>query len=193
MAKITERIENYADLSMEDKLKALEALELEDNTAEVERLRNAISKANSENADLKRKHNALLSEDERTKQEQAEKLADMEKELAALRKEKSISEFTAKYVSLGYDEKMARETATALADGDTEKVFANAAKAQEAFAKKLNADLLKGTPRPTPGEGKPGTAMTLKQLKSLSDAEYAKFAAEHPEEYKALYEKGDNA
>lgn len=190
MAKIFDRVENYANMSAEEKLKALEELELEDNAAEMERLKNAVSKANSESAEWKRKHNALLSEEERRKQEQADSLAAMQAELESLRKEKTVSEYTAKYVSLGYDEKLANETATAMADGDMAKVFANIAKANDALVKKAIADKLKDTPRPTPGDV-PGVSMTKEKLMKLSDAEYAKFAAEHPEEYKALYAKGE--
>ena len=45
MAKITDRIAGYAEMSAEDKLKALEALEEADNSAELERMKNAVSKA----------------------------------------------------------------------------------------------------------------------------------------------------
>jgi len=146
MAKITERIENYAALSVEEKLKALESLEVEDNAVELEKLRNAVSKANSESAEWKRKHNALLSEDEKAKQEQAERLAGMEKELNDLRKEKTVSEYTAKFANLGYDEALAKDTAAAMADGDMTKVFANQAKFNENYAKQIRKDELKNFP-----------------------------------------------
>ena len=50
MAKIdTTKIEGYAGMTAERKLAALEAFELPDNnSAELERLKNAVSKANSE-------------------------------------------------------------------------------------------------------------------------------------------------
>ena len=61
MAKIdTSKITGYAEMSAEDKLKALEAFEYEDNAAELEKQKAAVSKANSEAAEWKRKHNALL-------------------------------------------------------------------------------------------------------------------------------------
>lgn len=185
MAKIIDRIENYAELSAEDKLKALEALEVEDNSSEIERLKNAVSKANSESAEWKRKHNALLSEDEKKKQEDAEERARLEKRLAELEKEKLVAKHTADYVKLGYDPKLAEETAAALADGDNAKVFANQQKFLETYKKTIIADELKKTPRPQGGQG--GNGMTLEKLRKLSDAEYAQFAQEHPEEYKALY------
>nr|DAP28768.1 MAG TPA: Major head protein [Caudoviricetes sp.] len=160
MAKIdTSLIEGYADMTPEQKFAALEAFEYEDNAAELEKQKNALSKANSEAAEWKRKHNALLSEEEKKKQEDADKLAQMEQELADLRKGKTISEYKAKFVAQGYDETLAEETAQALADGDSAKVFANQSKFLEEYAKKVKADALKKTPKPTPGAGSGGGAI----------------------------------
>lgn len=190
MAKIdTSKIPGYEEMSAEDKLKALEAFEYEDNAAEVERLKGAVSKANSEAASWKKKHSELLTEDERKKQEDADALANMKKELDELRKDKTISEYKAKLIAQGYDEALAADTAQAMVDGDTAKVFANQGKFLEDYAKKVKADALKKTPKPPAGDGADG--MTLEKLRKLPDAEYNKFATEHPEEYKALYEKGE--
>ena len=136
MAKIdTSKITGYAEMSAEDKLKALEAFEYEDNAAELEKQKAAVSKANSEAAEWKRKHNALLGEDEKKKQEQEEKFANMEKELSELREAKRVSEFKAKFIAQGYDEALAEDTAKAMADGDSAKVFANQQKFLDEYAK----------------------------------------------------------
>ena len=154
MAKIdTSKIPGYAEMSAEDKLKALEAFEYDDNAAEVERLKGAVSKANSEAAEWKKKHNELLTEDERKKQEDADALANMKKELDELRKDKTVSEFKAKLIAQGYDEALASDTAQAMADGDTAKVFANQGKFLEDYAKKVKADAMKKTPKPPAGDG----------------------------------------
>lgn len=154
MAKIdTSKIEGYANMTPEQKLAALEGFEYEDNSAELEKQKNALSKANSEAAEWKRKHNALLSEEEKKKQEDADKLAQMEQELADLRKGKTVSEYKAKFVAQGYDEALAEETAKALADGDSAKVFANQSKFLEEYAKKVKADAIKKTPKPGSGSG----------------------------------------
>lgn len=154
MAKIdTSKIPGYAEMSAEDKLKALEAFEYEDNAAELEKQKAAVSKANSEAAEWKRKHNALLTEEERKKQEDAESLSKMQKELDELRKDKTVSEFKAKLIAQGYDETLAADTALAMADGDTAKVFANQSKFLEDYAKKVKADAMKKTPKPSAGDG----------------------------------------
>ena len=154
MAKIdTSKITGYAEMSAEDKLKALEAFEYEDNAAELEKQKAAVSKANSEAAEWKRKHNALLGEDEKKKQEQEEKFANMEKELSELREAKRVSEFKAKFIAQGYDEVLAEDTAKAMADGDSAKMFANQQKFLDEYAKQVKADALKKTPKPTSGAG----------------------------------------
>lgn len=154
MAKIdVTKIEGYDKMTPEQKLAALEAFDYEDNASELERYKNAASKANSEAAEWKKKHNALLSEDEKKKQEDAESFSQMQKELDDLRKDKTVSQYTAKFIAQGYSETLASETAQALADGDTAKVFANNQKFLEDYAKNVKADALKKTPKPPAGAG----------------------------------------
>lgn len=173
MAKIdTSKIEGYANMTPEQKLAALEGFEYEDNSAELEKQKNALSKANSEAAEWKRKHNALLSEEEKKKQEDADKLAQMEQELADLRKGKTVSEYKAKFVAQGYDEALAEETAKALADGDSAKVFANQSKFLEEYAKKVKSDAIKKTPKPGAGAGSgSGTEGTVDYGKKIEEAQ----------------------
>ena len=86
---------------------------------------------------------------------------------------------------MGYDEKLAEETAEAMASGEMDKVFANQKKHLDAFEKKVRAEALKNTPKPTPdGDGK---TMTLEKFRGMSAEERYKFSVEHPDEYKELY------
>lgn len=169
MAKIdTSKIEGYDKMTPEQKLAALEGFEYEDNAAEVERLKSANSKANSEAAEWKRKHNALLSEDEKKKQEEAEEKAKMEKRLAELEKERTVSEYKAKFIAQGYSEELAADTAKAMADGDHTTVFANQQKFLEDYAKTVKADALKKTPKPPAGDG--NHAMTKEDIMKIKDS-----------------------
>ena len=150
----TTAISGYSDMSAEQKIAALEAFEYEDNSAELERLKNAVSKANSEAADWKKKHAALLSEDEKKKLESDESNKKILEELESLRKDKTVSEYTAKYMALGYDKDLAADTAKAMAEGDMQKVFANGEKHREALEKSIKEKLMKDDPRPGGGGGK---------------------------------------
>lgn len=159
MAKIDiSSIGGYESMTAEDKIKALESFEYNDNSAELERYKSAVSKANSEAASWKKKHNELLSEDERKKQEQSDNIAQMQKELDELREGKKISEYKAKFIAQGYDETLAEDTAKAMATGNIEKVFANNQKFLDDYAKNVKADALKKTPRPAAGQGEVGAA-----------------------------------
>lgn len=154
MAKIdTSKIDGYEQMTPEQRVAALEGFEYEDNVAELEKAKNALSKSNSEAAEWRKKHNALLSEEEKKKQEDSEKLTQMEQELAELRKGKTVSEYKAKFIAQGYSETLAEDTALALADGDTTRVFANQQKFLEEYARSVKADALKKTPKPAPGSG----------------------------------------
>lgn len=163
MPKIdTSKIEGYAEMTPEQKLAALEGYEYEDHSEELERQKAAVTKANGEAAEWKRKHTALLSEDEKKKQEDADKLASMEKELAELRKGKVVSDYKAKFVAQGYSEELADETAKALAEGDMTKVFANQQKFLTDYAKGVKAEALKGTPKPPAGGSSTGVDFAKK-------------------------------
>lgn len=162
----TKLIEGYEDMTAEEKVAALEKFEYNDHSEENTKLRNSVSKANKEAAEWKKKHNALLDDDERKKQEADEKYAQMEQKLAALEKEKTISAYKASYLSMGYDDELALEIANATAEGEMDKVFECQKKFLEAHDKEVTKGALKNTPRP--GAGGAG---------SVAD-EYAKKAEE---------------
>lgn len=186
MAKIDiTKIEGYDKMTPEEKLAALEAFEYEDNSTELEKYKNAASKANSEAAEWRKKHNALLSEEEQKKQANEEELTTLRAKVEAMEKEKLIAGYKAQYLAIGYDEALADATAKALADGDTAKVFANQKKFLETHDKTLKADLLKDTPTPPAGDG--GETMTIDKLRKMSTQERFEYSTKNPEEYKKLY------
>lgn len=188
MAKIdTGKIEGYADMTPEQKIAALEAFTYEDNAAELERYKNAVSKANSEAAEWKKKHNALLSEEERKKQESAEELEKLKKELETMKLEKTIAGNKAQLVALGYDETLAEDTAKAMAGGDAMKVFANQKKFLESHDKAYKAKLMGEGSKPPAGGSGGADAVTLEKFRKMSLSERAEFSVKHPDEYKKLY------
>ena len=180
----TTKIEGYADMTAEEKLAALEAYEM-DTTGFVKK--DLLDKATSEAANYKRQLREKLSADEQAQAEQAEAMKNMQTELETLRTEKAVDAATKKWMSLGYDEKLATETAKAMVAGDTEKVFANHAKFIADKEKNLRAELLKDTPAPPAGAG--NTGMTKADFNKLSLVEKAKFAREQPEKYKEFYKE----
>lgn len=161
-----------------------------DQSGEIKRLNELISKRNGEIKDWKDKYNETLSADERAKKEREEEHEKLMKEVEELRKQQTISSHTASYVAMGYDPALAAETAQALVSGDMNTVFANQKKHQEALEKKVRAEALKKTPKPE-GDGGKDTTMTLEKLRKMSPADRYEYAVKNPDEYKALYNPND--
>jgi hypothetical protein len=157
----------------------------EDQTAEVDRLKAALSKSNSENAEWKKKHREAMSEEERKAQETADLLKKLQDRNAVLERESGLAKHKAKFLGMGYDEALATDAAAAMVDGDMEKLFTYQQKHQEAFEKKIRADALKGTPKPVPD--KRDGAVTLEDLRKMTTQERLEFSQKNPEEYKTLY------
>lgn len=186
MAKIdVTQIEGYAEMSAEDKLKALEGFDIPDPDYSGYVKKDVFDKTASELAGVKKQLKDKMTDDEAEKQKEQEEREELQSKYDKLLRESEISKHKAKLLGLGYDEKLADETAEAMADGDMEKVFANQKKHLDSVEKRVRADALKDTPKPTPdGDSK---TMTLEKFRKLSPAERAAFFEEHPEEYKELY------
>lgn len=190
MAKIdTSKIEGYESMTPEEKLAALEAFEAPEPDYSGYVKKDLYDRTSSELSALKKQNKDKLSEEERLAQEHKEKVESLEALVAEYKRDKAIADNKAKFIAQGYSEDLAEDTAKAMADGDTAKVFANMEKFLTDHDKALKAEMLKDTPKPPAGDGSDG--MTLEKLRKLSDEDYNKFAIEHPEEYKALYEKGE--
>lgn len=190
MAKIdTSKIEGYDSMSAEDKLKALEEYEYEDNADELEKQKNLLSKANGEAAEWKKKFNALSKDGKETKDTLEKQVEDMQKELDELRRKDKISEYVAALLGQGFSEDNAKDAAAALIEGDMAKYFECSKKHNESLEKNIEARLLKNTQRPPAGDSDKG--MTLEKLRKLSPDERLKYSEEHPEEYKKLYDGGN--
>ena len=173
-------------MTLEEIETAIADIELpEDMSAEVERLKAALSKSNSENAEWKKKHREAMSEEERKAQETADLLKQLQERNAELERESGLAKHKAKFLGMGYEETLASDAAVAMVDGDMEKLFSYQMKHQEALEKKIRADALKGTPKPVPD--KKDGVVTREQIAKMPVTERIKFYNEHPEEYKEIY------
>ena len=124
-------------------------------------------KVASELAKVKKELRARMTAEE---QKEADRMASdeaMRLELESLRREKTLSNYKASYLSQGYDERLADEAATAMADGDMDTVFALMKKQVANTEKALRAKILKEIPVPPAGET-PGADMERKkEMESL--------------------------
>ena len=151
----TTKIEGYADMSPEQKLAALEGYDVEvpgPDTSEIQRLKEAVSRANSEAADYKKQLRAKQTDDEAKAAEDAKAREAMQQELESLRRDKAIGAYQAKFLELGYDAADAADAAKALQAGDFDKVFAVQAAFIDATKKAAVAGALDHQPGLTPGD-----------------------------------------
>ena len=181
----TGKIEGYENMTLEQRLAALESYEMDEPDYSGYVSKEVFDKTASELANSKKQLREKMSAEELKAKEDAEKIEDLTKERDALLREKTISAHKANYLALGYDEKLANDTAEALANGELDKVFANQKKYNESVEKKIRADVLKETPKPEGGTG--SEAITKEMFSKMSIAEQYKYSVEHPEEYKKLY------
>lgn len=141
---------------------------------EIENLKKSVSEASADAAKWKRqaKENAdkwksemdtaKRAQVEREEQEQA-----LRDELETLRKEKRVSDYTARCVALEFDADLAGQTANALADGNMDAVFDCLRAFVEATRTRLNNEALNR--QPGLSAGIPPTTQ------STSDAEFNNF------------------
>ena len=150
----TSKITGYADMTAEDKLKALEAFEFDEvkpDSSETDRLKAALSKANSEAAEWKRQFREKQTEQERAEAERAEREKAVEDELRVLRRDKTVSGYVANCLALGYDKDLALRAAEAMADNDAAAILACQQDFLEAKQKELEAAALNKQPSLTSG------------------------------------------
>lgn len=134
-------------------------------------------KAASEAAGWKKKHNDLLSEEEKNKQEKEEAYKNLLTEVEALRRDKTVSAYTAKYIAQGYSEALARDTATAMVEGNMDKFFKNQENFIAAHSESIKKELLKGTPRTPAGDGSAGIDYHKRIAEANERGDFATVAA----------------
>lgn len=139
----------------------------------------------SEAADLGKKLRERMTEEETKAAEREAKFAEIMAEVEALRHEKLVGTYVTAYMAMGYDEKLAKSTAEAMAKGDTDMVLKNQKLHLENREKALRTELLMQTPSPAGGTS--DTAMTKEKLRAMSPQERHEFSVNNPEEYKNIY------
>ena len=193
MAKIdVGGIDGYDTMTVEEKLAALESFEYDDHSAELadlEKYKDATTKATHEAAEYKKQLKTLQDQQKTGNSKADETIARLQEQVNELTRQNTIASYTAQFTALGYDPELASATAIATADGDVATVFENQRKFLEAHDKQTKADILKQTPKPGQGgTGKQAPTMTLEKYRKLPEVEKMKFAAEFPEEYARLYQ-----
>jgi len=116
----------------------------------------------SEAADLSKQLKSKMTETELAEAENQRKALEMQTELAALKKEKTIAGYEAKYLGLGYDAETAKKSAVALAENNLDEVFS----LQESFIKNAKKESVTQALNQQPGltTGQPATQSDLAKV-----------------------------
>lgn len=187
--KLSSKIEGYESMSAEEKLKALEALEVDDeDSAKLKKLLNdANSEASTYKKKLKEKEaelNSKLTEQEKADKERQEKEAEKDALLNKLLRDKTVAEHKANFLKVGYDDESADKSANAIADGDFATLFDSLATFISNRDKEAKIKMMDSTPLPSAGGVAP--TITKEQYNKMSIAERTKLANENHELYVAL-------
>ena len=141
----------YKEGMTEDEISAALEAQKQNSNTEIEKLKASLSKANSEAADYKKQLREKLTDAQKAEAERNEAYEKLVKDNEELKRSIKLAEQTSKLVALGYDEKLAADTASAMVDGDMAKVIANQGIFFENQKKTLTAELMRQTPRPAQG------------------------------------------
>ena len=158
------QIAGFEEMTAEQKLDALMKLEVPDKVDLSGYVKKSVFDAKAaEASDLSKKLKGKMTEDEQKQAEIAEaaEAAAKEKEallarVAELEKNNTLREYTLGFANLGFDEKLAAETANLFEEKDSVKFFANMKKFLESYEKAIEKKLMDKTPGPGGNAGNAG-------------------------------------
>lgn len=174
------KIENYESMSDAEKLEAVLNFDMElpqadpvptQTDADTQKLKDAFNKASSEVADYKRRLKEKETAEETAKREAEETQKQLMDELNQLRKERTVSTYTAKYMGIGYDAETAKALAETLPDGLPDDFFTKQKSFLDTTIQNTKSQLLSQQPQPTSGAPLAG-----KQSEDLELAKLRKWA-----------------
>jgi Asp-tRNA(Asn)/Glu-tRNA(Gln) amidotransferase A subunit family amidase len=169
-------IEGFDTMTAEQKLEALMELEVPDKVDTSKMVsKELFDRKASELAEANKKLKSKMTEDEQKQAEIAEaaEAAAKEKEallarVAELEKNNTLREYTLGFSNLGFDEKLATETANLFEEKDSVKFFANMKKFLENYEKAIEKKLMDKTPGPGGNAGNSGDEdPAIKKAKAL--------------------------
>lgn len=117
-------------------------------------------------------------------------LKELQEQMSALTREKTIAAYKANFLAQGYADDLAASSAVAMADGDSDTLFANSAKFIEAHDAAVKANAANRPVKPATGNENPDrtAGKTRAEIRRMSPTERARFYAEHPDEYRKAYQ-----
>jgi len=150
---------------------------------EIKKHKDLLTSRNSEIAEYKRKEQEKLSDDEKQKLHYAE----MEKEIAMLKRKDSLNTKINDLMSIGYDKELAKKYAEAELDGKSTIEYQKTFMQSQLEAQKQ--ELLKSGKNPQVDDPNNGIVKTKEDFNKLGYEDQLKLYNEHPEIYKQFTEQ----
>lgn len=157
--------------------------------AEIAKLKQSVTNASADASSWKKQFKEAdealkekMTEAERAEKERAEREAARDLELETLRKAMNIANFKAQFVSIGFEDSLSQETAEAMNNGDTAKVFDGIRKFIATHDKQMAEKAIMNNPT-LPGGSSTAPVVTKEQFDAMSLGERNAFYNEHPELY----------
>lgn len=182
----TSKIEGYDTMTAEEKVKALEGYSIADPDYSGYVKKDVFDKTASELAQTKKDLKARMSEEEIAKAEHEAELKKYKEQAESLQREKNIADNKAKFISLGYDDNLAFETAEALEKGDFATVFKNQQTVIENVKKIAKGEAMASTTPPAGKASDGEKTVSKEQFDNMTYAERAALCQTNPELYQTL-------
>ena len=168
------KTEQKVDTSaLEARIKALES--------ENGKLKQSVTNASADASDWKKKYQAKLSDEEKANEERETATAAMQKELASLRAERDIANYTGTLTApdIGMDVDTAKEVASAMQEGNMAKVIDGVRKFIASHDKAMVEKAIMNNPV-LPG-GSSSKTVTQEEFDKMGYTEMLNFKHEHPD------------
>ena len=172
MAQIdTSKIEGYDTMTAEEKVKAFESFNIPDPDFSGYVKKDVFDKTASDLAKAKKDLKDRMTEEEVKKAEAEAELNKYKEQAESLQREKNIAENKAKFISLGYDDALAQETAEAMEKGDYATVFKNQQTVIENVKKIAKGEAAASMPTPAGKADEGAKTVTKEQFDKMNYAE----------------------
>lgn len=187
MASIdTTKIDGYENMTAEEKVKALEAYTIADPDYSGYVKKDVFDKTASDLAKAKKDLKDRMTEEEVKKAEAEAELQKYKEQAETLQREKNIADNKAKFISIGYDDTLATETAEALEKGDYATLFKNHQTVIENVKKIAKGEAMASATPPAGKANEGGKTITKEQFDNMTYTERVKLFETNPDLYKEL-------
>lgn len=175
-----ENTETKPEAKQTDLDKRIKELEAENN-----KLRQSVTNASADASRYKKELQAKMTEEEKANADREAATAAMQQELEMLRTERNVANHKSQLVSIGFEDALAQETAEAINNGDTAKLFDGIRKFLASHDRELQTRSIMSNPT-IKGGGEVKKSITKAEFDKMGYTDRLRIYNEDRELYKEL-------